>query len=404
MDMPDLTRIIALKDVWGSQTDHIDVHVQRYAMLYGLPVIENSFELPSEHLDRENDQFFTVLAIRRADDAVYLVSPPGDPYPRLPGRTLQEYEAPEDVAADLIRIHIGLHPGGMTPIAIVKNVFYSRRGSKTRTHVGVAFDARVAGIPNTQHPNGYFTRQPPGELFLGNRKVLDIALQRPLREVPVGEATEHHTSTWRGRLHSYVVRPLTSPWSSHIIRRELLSMLHSTLRATDTMVDVACGDDTLLLHLGRALGCNLLVGNDICWSSTRRLRDYARDNGLDVLLSNHDIGELPFNARFDVGLVKNVLHHIPGVPEATAFLGRLREIARTLAIVEFEDPKNSRLGRNWNRYYEKWLGDGDVHLHHFLTESKLRRVVDTLPAARAKFRRVWTIKGACLLAVVEFAS
>lgn len=393
--------LIAVKDIWGTNADRIDAVVARYSTLYGLPVIKNCFVLPPEHLEREQDLLFTVVAIRRADRDVYLVSHPGDLHPRLPGRALLEGDAPEDVAAELVRLHLRLEPAGMTPVAVVSNQFRSPGVSARRTHVGVAFDVRVAGKAGTQCPMGYFTRKPPARMFLNNRKILDLAFRRPCRAIPIEEATEDHTESWRGWLHGKVVRPLVFGLSSRLIRNELLKMMPPA----GTLIDVACGDDTLVLELGRKLGCKLIVGNDICWRAVDRLRDYSHHKGLDLFLSNHDITELPFNIQFDAGLVKNVLHHIPGVSEASAFLARLRTLTRTVVLVEYEDPQTSRLGRFWNRYYEGWLGDGAVHLHHFLTETKLLRVVQaSFPDARIELRRIWTIKGYCLLTVIEFPS
>jgi 2-polyprenyl-3-methyl-5-hydroxy-6-metoxy-1,4-benzoquinol methylase len=286
----------------------------------------------------------------------------------------------------------------MTPIAVVRNRFRSARSTTNRIHVGVAFDVRVAGQPETHGPLGYFTRTPPKEMTLANRVVLDLALQRPCRPVPIEEATDH-TSTWRGRFHTLLVRPLVASRSSDVIERELATML----RRAGSIIDIACGDDTLVLNMARRLGSTLMVGNDICHAATGRLRRSARISGLDIILTNHDILDLPYAMRFDIALAKNVLHHIPNVAQATAILDRLRSLAGTLALVEYEDPRTSRMGRFWNSYYEHWLGDGAAHQHHFLTETKLRRVLLTsFSPARIEMRRIWTVKGYCLLAVIEF--
>jgi hypothetical protein len=94
---------LAVGDAWGNASDRIEATLSRYQALYDLPIVENTFVLPSEHLERERDAvFFVLMTIHRDDQAVYLRSDPGDLHPRLPGRALNDNETPEDVVATLV--------------------------------------------------------------------------------------------------------------------------------------------------------------------------------------------------------------------------------------------------------------------------------------------------------------
>jgi ubiquinone/menaquinone biosynthesis C-methylase UbiE len=117
-------------------------------------------------------------------------------------------------------------------------------------------------------------------------------------------------------------------------------------------LDIACGDNELVLGVAQTDEFSLVVGNDVSWSQIQLLAQRPenaalRDHAALTLFTNHDARHLPFaDTRFSVGFAKNVLHHMDGLPSVRALVDELIRVSKVAIVVEVMDPAvESRWGR-----------------------------------------------------------
>lgn len=117
---------------------------------------------------------------------------------------------------------------------------------------------------------------------------------------------------------------------------------------------MSCGDNDIIFKIAPL--ADLAVGNDVSLTQVEAL---SRSNRFPhVLFTNHDARVLPFKTKFDFVLCKHTLHHLSTKEDLEAVLHSLEQVARTILLVDWEDPTLGSLGaRLFHRYYRAILGD-----------------------------------------------
>jgi ubiquinone/menaquinone biosynthesis C-methylase UbiE len=180
------------------------------------------------------------------------------------------------------------------------------------------------------------------------------------------------------------------------VRREILDSSPSSV------FDIACGENKSLVNLVKKREASTFVGNDISWSQIELVSgsfdaDTFRNNQGIVFFTNHDGRRLPFaDKAFDVGVCKNVLHHMPDRRSATALLRELKRVSKKALIVEVMDPKFE--GGQWPRlrhsYYINFLKDAGGN---FLSGDEFNSLIEEFsPRSRYDVR---TIRGVYQFAI-----
>ncbi len=96
------------------------------------------------------------------------------------------------------------------------------------------------------------------------------------------------------------------------------------------VLDVGCGDGTYTLELARA-GARSVVGFDAAEAAVEAARERAREME-NVRFEVRDVYSLkPPECRYDVAVVRGLLHHLDHVREAIAGISRM---ARSVVVVE----------------------------------------------------------------------
>ena len=247
-----------------------------------------------------------------------------------------------------------------------------------------------------------FGKTPPETMIFQNRESLTLAMKmrNTLNFFPDPEEIEHTANGLRSRIHKLAVKPIVKKHSSSRIRKAIFERIGPV----NSVIDVSCGDDETIFAISEALDPDIVVANDINWSAMKATMAKARDKNYHILFTNHHVCEMPFKRRFDVALCKNTLHHIPNANELVKALCAMREVAKRLIIVDIEDPRRSRAGRIFNKYYENFLGDG-ADDHNFLTKNKFRNLISrAYPDAEVEFEDIRTIKGRYMLADIQFSN
>lgn len=138
-------------------------------------------------------------------------------------------------------------------------------------------------------------------------------------------------------------------------KKEFLNILRERIRDAKTILDVSCGDSSLLVNLVNP-SIKWAVGNDISWSQVSLIKRTLKN----ILYTNHDATNLPFkNKAFDISICSNTLHHMPSKYFLKKLFLNLERVSKRILIVEIEDPLQiGGIPLFLNKYwYQKFLGD-----------------------------------------------
>lgn len=395
MQMQMLQGILAR--TYGEREELIENMIERIREFYELPVISKTEEVnPRLFQFYRRGRHFVVIALCNEEGEI-LIQRDSNKHERLwhlIGGFIDANESIEDACNRLVKGSTGLEIDEMEPLVIVRNEFKCR--NRFVSHYGVAFLVYARGLPQrSKMADMTYISQTPDQLDHANREILESAIER-LRQrrafTPDDEIEISRKQNWRQLLHKKLINPVFDSLSSKRLRDKVKSHCSNA----ETIIDVACGNDSLILELAR--NAKFCIANDVSWQTLQHLRqDPAPDN---VLFTCHNALDLPFRGKFDVVICKNVLHHMHNLTEFAALTDALRYVGHKIILVDIENPSNSSLrAKLWHEYYVRFLGDRG---RYFLKWDEFKRAVSLIyERAQIQFERVESIKGTYMFAVVE---
>lgn len=260
----------------------------------------------------------------------------------------------------------------------------------------------LAGDPDrTAESGGFSFLTSPDDLMTVYRELAAPAIQRlrGMMAFPKDEAASFAVSSRGSRRIRNAARALLR-LAPQPHKRWLRARILSLLGEGSSIVDLAGGDDHFMLDIARRRpDCNVFVNDVICGEVERLTAAAAR---VGVTLLNHDLRCFP-PIRFNVAVLKNVMHHLRRAEDVLALLETLPRLADTALIVEIENPLKSALHRFWHDhiYTEDPITDGDA----FYTREQLSRVLQAAygrTTEQISVDCIWTVRGSYMIAEVTF--
>lgn len=305
------------------------------------------------------------------------------------GGYVEPHESLEEAAHRIVLREAGLSIDELLPIAFVINEFAWNK--QTTTHQGIAFIALSRGAIRSLPHNlkTTFVHEMPERMPYQNKKIFECA-QRVIQTIPINPPYNEIDS---GRsfflayiLNALIVKKILGRFASRKLKAAICRLIR---RQHDSILDASCGNDDLIFNIAATFAPTLCVANDISWKTLTMLRKKADAN--KVILTNHNVLNLPFKNRFDVVIFKNSLHHIP-YHEHKRLIAALGAQSKQLLIMDIEDPaQNNWLGKWWHWYYVHLLNDQG---HSFLVPRECERIVrECLPHHVIETQSIHTIKG-----------
>jgi len=191
---------------------------------------------------------------------------------------------------------------------------------------------------------------------------------------------------WR-KFHKFIVKPFSYFFSSLILRRSLLKAIGEV--KGKKVIDVSCGDDKLAVKLMRE-GAKVTC-NDLCIESMKPIMKYK------MKFTNKNL--LDLTGDYDVVVFKNTFHHLKNITQIRNCLKVLKRLGKKVVIMDIDDPRKFWLAKIWNTYYRKVLKDQG---NFFIGYDNFKfHVMDGFKKNKISFKRILTIKGFYMLAVIE---
>ena len=198
----------------------------------------------------------------------------------------------------------------------------------------------------------------------------------------------YKTLGWRIKFHELVMKPISYYFSSRILKNELIKTIGDV--KGKRIIDASCGEDNMCVKL-RDMGAKVTC-NDICMDSMKPL---FKNKGIKFI--NKSVFDLSTKRRYDVVLFKNTFHHLSSDKQIKECLKVLVKLGRKIVIMDIDNPRKYWLARWWNNYYRYFLKDqGNFFIEY---ERFCQYILDIAP--NAKLKRIKTIKGWYMLAVIE---
>ncbi len=278
------------------------------------------------------------------------------------------------------------------PVEIIKNTYVC--GHEHTAHTGIVYIGRL----KEDSPilgNGMFTKTPEKCLTDKDKSIAAMGqkiLKDKILQPPVNEVESYVKRPFGHFLHKGLVKPISYFFGSKIIQNKLMSQIKNTDK---TVLDIACGDDLTVLKIQKMN--KLVVANDICRDSLKKIS--SKDNDKKIIFSNQNMLDIKFDKKFDLVVIKNVMHHLGNPEEIDYFLNNLKSVGKKFVVIDIIDPKLNLLAKLWNKYYVWMLDDqGD----YFINFEQFKKVFKLYyPSSKIDFSKIWTIKGPYMMAVVD---
>jgi len=395
----ELSQILA--NIYGDSQEYVESIIEQYRVFYDLPVITKTEDVgPRLFQFYRRGEHFVVIAICNEFNEILIVNETLETQQsdlatwQLVGGFVQKDETIEDVCDRFISEKTGLQIDEVEPIAVVKNEFHCQ--NRTISHHGLAFLIYTRGIPRfPENCRGIFATECPDQLAYANKEIILLALKKARAKkafTPYDEVEISNRRAIRLFIHKNVINKPFDYLSSRLLKQRIRDYCGKA----ETILDVACGNDTLILELAQT--AKLCMANDISWSVLRQLRKVTKAK--NVIFCNHNAIDLPFARKFDVVICKNVLHHMHNLTEVVALTSNLQRVGKKIIIVDVENPNKSSLqARLWHEYYVRFLGDRG---HYFMSRHEFEKAVSHIyRGSKIAFDLVTTVKGSYMFAVIE---
>ena len=390
---------------------YIDDIYSLYERLYMLPKFIHSEQVSDIHLfEYCQDRRYFVNILPYTKNRHFLLSP------TLSGQRLDWRiigGAVEDSFSqnfiNTAQRHVGryvnnLDLGEIEPIALLENIFHFEGAS--HVHKGILFIARARNFDDREIVGSLATSRGHFVPFLINNdpphlsqtyqqeayghaiKVASEALKLVSQDHEIDSNQSYRA---RYQFHDAFIKPAMKAASRFIGKYSINEFEDKVTNEIvegkpESVFDIACGENRSLISLVEAEQVSTFVGNDISWSQIE-LIDYSamperfRNNNGIVFFTNNDGRRLPFRDNaFDVGICKNVLHHMPDSKSVRALLRELKRVSKKAIVVEVMDPAYE--GGGWarlrHRYYIDFLKDAGGN---FLSKAEFADLIKEVGAA-----------------------
>lgn len=368
-----------------------------YINLYHLQQISNRIDVSRDLFNYcQRGQTFVLVILVNTKGQIYFRTPLDHPvYWELPGGFVENSDVSlEAAAARIVQRESSLRVDEIRPLAVVQNEFVYQK--KSHVHCGLVYIALVRTPKNqvkTDFHLGEFASTVPSRTAETDQAISQLAfdyLKTHSFNPPFNEIDQSSGLGWRHFIHHLLIQPVQRLLSSSRIRVAITKALTGK-----TIIDVSCGDDTFIVNLANTRPAIEFVANDIVWPLVSKLATKARYQ--NIIFTNHDIKQLPYQDKFDTVIFKNSLHHF-NYNEAKVLLKKLYNLSnKRLIVVDVEDPRTTKYSHYlWNQYYVRFLRDQGTDFWRYEAFQKL-----TLSIGSAKVERISTQRANYMMAIYD---
>lgn len=377
-----------------------------YEEIYELEVISMCQRVTEEFFRYcESKNNFVLLVMYNNEGKVYLKQSGGDQF-CLPGGEVKE----EETILDSVRRIVGgikesISINEVEPLALVKNYFVHKE--KPVIHTGIVMMVRVNIKDLDSISKRFFEineRIISNVNVFSNKRILQCYVRRfndiitqNNGEFQDEEIEVNKNYKMRYKFHNLVMKRLVL--TPRLKKSEQLKeIMKKKTKNCSNLIDISCGDNSLLFSLLENKEIKYMVANDISWSQIELISKKSK-----VIFTNHNAITFPFRENaFDFVYCSNTLHHIPNEENLRNLLESLFRVGKKIVIYEIEDPEVTRglpyiLNKYWYRGFLKDVGEQYLcfeQFREFITEAYKGK-------AKIKFEVFKNIQGNYMIAEIE---
>ncbi len=374
----------------------LDKLIRTYQKVYGLKTIMHSEKVSKEFYSYcQRGKFFIEIIAHNSKREIFIQRDlrRNKNLWELIGGWINQNESFEEALDNVVAKETGSTLVEAIPIALIKNVYYTDKDNKV-VHTGILYMGMLKDDA-ALFENGIFTSEPQKYLEAKDKKIAAIGqsiLKKKVIQPPVNEIESYVESKWGQVFHKYLIKPISYIGGSKILKETVIGQIK---KSDDSILDVACGDDLTVLRL--ITPDRIVVANDISRNSFKKIS--KKDKSKSVIFSNQNMVDMKFAKKFDVIIVKNVLHHLRNPEEIDYFFNNLKNRGSRFVIMDIVDPKLSLLARIWNKYYVWILRDqGEL----FINYEQFKQIMNLyFSDQKVKFMKIWTVKGPYMMATIN---
>lgn len=326
-----------------------------YKQIYNLSIIKHENKIKKEFFEYcKNSNLFLILIIYDKEGKIYLQENGLDQF-RLVGERIKKEE--KDIRTSVKRIIYNVYNtikiDELEPIALLENKFIYN--NEETIHNGIGIMVRVDNIPKDIEKYFYKVTDSLLECIgaFSNRELVRIyneryeKMQKDINSNFQDEEIQTNLKYQkRYKFHNKIVkRFILTPKIKK--KEKLINIMKEKSINAKNMLDVSCGDNSLLFNLMNN-NIEYLIANDISWSQIELIPPREK-----VYFSVHNAITFPFKDKaFDFVYCSNTLHHMPSKENLNNLLTSMLRVGKKIVIYEIEDPKFTKgLPYFLNKYY-----------------------------------------------------
>lgn len=377
-----------------------------YQDIYQLEVITSQRHVTKDFFNYcKNKESFLLLLLYNNEGKVYLKQS-GDNKFCLPGGEINEDTTIFDsVKRITTSIKNDISINELEPLAFIENSFIFE--GNTIKHTGIVMMARVNIERKDTAYKRFFTVSDQileNINVFSNRKILKFFIKRffSIMKQTNGQFQDEEIETnkkykLRYKFHNmFVKRFILTPKLKKTAK--LKTLIKRKLKNSSKLIDVSCGDNSLLFSLLDTGNIDYMVANDISWSQIELIPKMSK-----VIFTNHNAISFPFKDNvFDFVYCSNTLYHISNEENLQNLLKSLLRIGKKIVIYEIENPEVTRgfpyiLNKYWYRGFLKDVGE------QYLSYERFKQIItDSYKGkAKIKFEIFRNIQGNYMIAEIE---
>ena len=377
-----------------------------YQKIYDLKSVTNATKVTKEYFDYcKTKRNFIILVLYDRMGRVYLREKGINQFTFLGGEVIQNESTRDAVKRIISQLIEKTTIEELEPIAISKNTF--KYNSEIVEHLGLVVMARIDLKPMSKVENKFYAiNESVYECInqFSDKKILEMFSQRFSQIVFYNNHEFQHeeievNKKYRSRykFHNEIIKKYVLT-SKRKHKEELIRMMSEKVIGCSTLLDVSCGDNSLLFSLNYDSNFEFIVANDISWSQIELIPPQKH-----VIFTNHNAITFPFKDNvFDFVYCSNTLHHIPNEENLINLLNSMLRVGKKIVIYEIEDPEVTGgfpyyLNKYWYRGFLKDAGE------QYLSAKDFKKIITETygEKAKIKFSNFRNIQGNYMIAEIE---
>lgn len=374
-----------------------------YSEIYSLPILTYNYNVTSIFFKYCKTKGNFINAVLYDKTGKIYLKQSGINCFHLPGGSLKyNLSVRESIKSLVENIDKNIFINEAEPVAFIKNIYCNN--NECFEHFGICVFIRVTFPKRKNIPTFTVTNELLKSMdFEADCKLIKMFVKRFKNlsnnhfDVQDNEITTNKRYYLRYSFHNFFVKKFIL--NDFLKKKKVVrKIVKSECQHSKNLLDVSCGDNSILFDFIDDIEARYMIANDISWSQIELVEPKNK-----VIFTNHNALTFPFKEKsFDFVYCSNTLHHMENKESIQLLIKSMLRVGKKVMIYEIEDTNIVGgfpyvLNKYWYRGFLKDAGETFLKFYEF-KEIILSSVNKDTNVRFSSFRNV---QGNYMIAILE---